>query len=366
VARGRPTVYDVAREAGVSIASVSRYFSHPDALSARTRDRVAGAVTDLGYVQNAAARGLAGGRNETIALCLPDFDAPEEPLDLSESDGTVQVVRGESATAGSPSLFFNQVLSGLEVEARDRGLAVTVVIGRGADPSLDATLERLVGRVDGVVAVAGSLTSPQIQMLSAQVPVVLIADAGAEPNVDHIRSDNVAGMQALVRHLLDEHGVRRPAFLAGPVDSPDSLIRFEAYRGVLEERGMTIPAEPLLVGDFTQPGGRRLGERVLEARERGETMPDALVCANDQTALGVMGALGNAGIRVPQDVIVTGYDGTLLARHSHPSLTTVAQSMPTLGRAALVRLDARMANRVRPGHDLTMPVRLVLGASCGC
>jgi LacI family transcriptional regulator len=203
-------------------------------------------------------------------------------------------------------------------------------------------------------------------MLSAQVPVVLIADAGAEPNVDHIRSDNVAGMQALVRHLLDEHGVRRPAFLAGPVDSPDSLIRFEAYRGVLEERGMTIPAEPLLVGDFTQPGGRRLGERVLEARERGETMPDALVCANDQTALGVMGALGNAGIRVPQDVIVTGYDGTLLARHSHPSLTTVAQSMPTLGRAALVRLDARMANRVRPGHDLTMPVRLVLGASCGC
>jgi LacI family transcriptional regulator len=266
VARGRPTVYDVAREAGVSIASVSRYFSHPDALSARTRDRVAGAVTDLGYVQNAAARGLAGGRNETIALCLPDFDAPEEPLDLSESDGTVQVVRGESATAGSPSLFFNQVLSGLEVEARDRGLAVTVVIGRGADPSLDATLERLVGRVDGVVAVAGSLTSPQIQMLSAQVPVVLIADAGAEPNVDHIRSDNVAGMQALVRHLLDEHGVRRPAFLAGPVDSPDSLIRFEAYRGVLEERGMTIPAEPLLVGDFTQPGGRRLGERVLEAR----------------------------------------------------------------------------------------------------
>jgi LacI family transcriptional regulator len=338
VARGRPTVYDVAREAGVSIASVSRYFSHPDALSARTRDRVAGAVTDLGYVQNAAARGLAGGRNETIALCLPDFDAPEEPLDLSESDGTVQVVRGESATAGSPSLFFNQVLSGLEVEARDRGLAVTVVIGRGADPSLDATLERLVGRVDGVV----------------------------EPNVDHIRSDNVAGMQALVRHLLDEHGVRRPAFLAGPVDSPDSLIRFEAYRGVLEERGMTIPAEPLLVGDFTQPGGRRLGERVLEARERGETMPDALVCANDQTALGVMGALGNAGIRVPQDVIVTGYDGTLLARHSHPSLTTVAQSMPTLGRAALVRLDARMANRVRPGHDLTMPVRLVLGASCGC
>lgn len=391
--QGRPTVYDVAAEAGVSIATVSRYFSNPDAVAARTRDRVSAAVTALGYVQNSAARRLAGGNNETIALCLPDFDEPDTPLNLSASDGTVATVRGEDAFgAGADGLFFGEIIRGVEVEARRLGVAVTIVIGRVGDPELDARLRRLMGRVDGVVAVAGSLSGPQVEMLARQMPVALTSDAGSEPGVDHVRTDNDAGMYAMTSHLLETHDVRRPVFLAGPEESPDSSVRFDAYRRSLGDHGVPVPQVPDLSGDFTRTAGRHMGVRLLSQGLSGQDdAPDAIVCANDQTALGVMDVLGSAGVRIPEDVAVTGYDGTVLAQYSQPPLTTVEQSMEALGRAAFVRLAARIADRhheegaaddagdsatgeravvgeqsVPSDNVLILPVRLLLRASCGC
>jgi LacI family transcriptional regulator len=295
--QGRPTVYDVADEAGVSIATVSRYFSNPDAVAARTRDRVSAAVTALGYVQNSAARRLAGGNNETIALCLPDFDEPDTPLNLSASDGTVATVRGEDAFgAGADGLFFGEIIRGVEVEARRLGTAVTIVIGRVGDPELDARLRRLMGRVDGVVAVAGSLSGPQVEMLARQMPVALTSDAGSEPGVDHVRTDNDAGMYAMTSHLLETHALRRPVFLAGPEESPDSSVRFDAYRRSLADHGLPVPDVPDLSGDFTRTAGRHMGVRLLSQGLSGQDdAPDAIVCANDQTALGVMDVLGPAG-----------------------------------------------------------------------
>lgn len=354
----RPTVYDVAHAAGVSTATVSRYFSSPDVLAPPTRDRVAEAVSQLGYVQNAAARRLAGARPGMIALCLPDSGDDEPPIDLTPSTGVARILT-DTAAEPDNAFYYSELLWGVETEARNNGLALTVLFER--HEALMHRLTRMSGQLEGAVIVDSAMAGAGLPPWAEELPGVLVATSAGSPGLPTVRCDNAAGVRAVVAHLVEQHGNSALQFVAGPADSPDSSARFAGYCAGLAEHGLPVPNQPEWRGDFTRPTAFELGRRILATG----TLPEAFVCANDQTALGVMDALQRAHVPVPDQVKIIGFDDIAAARWSKPSLTTVHQPMTMLGRAAVSVLMGRIAAD-RPVADLTLPVDLVVRSSCGC
>lgn len=356
----QPTVYDVAELAGVSIATVSRYYRRPETVAERTRKAVEVAVRKLEYVPSHVASGLARGRTETLALCLSDFDLIEDLGPIPDSVGPVEVLTEDSPAARlSSDLFYSEILRGAAAEGLLRGVAVTVTLAKGR--LTRESLLQVVGRVDGIIVLVGTYDDDAMAEISRRVPVVVLGDHQVDARFDQIRSDNRAGMATLTRHLLGVHGVRRTVFLAGPPDSPDSRARVEGFLDALAEAGLDVSG-PVAHGDFTRLGGRLAARAILE----DGPLPDAIVCANDQMALGVMDVLRIAGVVVPGDVVVTGFDGVREAAMSIPALTTVAQPMLDLGRAGVDAALSRIDDPLRDFVVRTLPVRVILRGSCGC
>jgi LacI family transcriptional regulator len=163
-------------------------------------------------------------------------------------------------------------------------------------------------------------------------------------------------------HLADHHGYTDIAFAAGPADSPDASSRLNGCRKALAERGRDPSQLRVFQGDFTTAGGRRVAAALLESGQ----LPQAVVCANDQTAIGVLASLQSAGLRLPGDIAVTGFDGVALGEHLRPTLTTVVQPMRRLGETAARLLEERVADPAIGPRSVELPVRLELRASCGC
>jgi LacI family transcriptional regulator len=198
--------------------------------------------------------------------------------------------------------------------------------------------------------------------LGRQVPVVTLA-AVATPLTVNVRSDNAAGMRDLARHLLHDHGYRTISYIGGHIDSPDSIARFEALAEEVNTATATLLDRSCWQGDYTAGGGARVINNLLDRRT---DLPDAIVCANDQTAIGVLYALERHGVRVPDDVAVTGFDDIPVARHLQTQLTTVRQRIRELGATAFEVLYS-MINRETPAtRDVVLPTTLIRRRSCGC
>lgn len=354
-----PTVYDVAARAGVSIATVSRVLRQPDVVRDVTRDRVFEAVRALGYVPSGAARGLAARRTGVLGLLLPAHDQPRDPAPrVFPAGGRVELVRDadDADAAAQHNLYYDEVLLGAESEAWTAGFALMVAAGNGVRRS---DVADVVGRVDGLVAVANAADDEVLVQASRRVPVVLIAEPSPSRPFAHVTVSNREAMVALVGHLADEHAVRRLVFLGGPSASPDAGERRAGVEQAAAERGLEVE---LVAGDFSRGSGRAVA-RDLIARGR-EALPDAVVAANDQAALGVLEELGRAGIRVPGDVRVTGFDG--IDGAAAAGLTTVRQPMFGLGSTAVRTLLDAFGRGDRGADSVRLAVDVVLRASCGC
>jgi LacI family transcriptional regulator len=340
--RDKPSVYEVARHAGVSTATVSRVLAGHERVRPGTRDKVLTAVTELGYVPSGAARDLAARRTGVLGLCFPD-------LDSGEGDGD-----------GDAAYWYDEVIRGMERAARRGGYAMLIAASHRRDDS--GLVLSIAGRCDGLVVLARTAPLAMIEHVATRIPVVLLAagEGGGRPDraIDHLAVANETGARQVTEHLADMHGYRDICFIAGPPDSPDSSRRLDGFRRA------TAGLDQVLIhyGDFTTAGGRRVAERILATGR----VPRALVCANDQTAIGVMAALRQAGLGVPGDVAVTGFDGIRLGRHLRPSLTTVVQPMAALGDTAVALLSDRIGGAELPRRTVELPVRLELGGSCGC
>lgn len=354
-----PTVYDVASAAGVSIATVSRVLRTPDAVREGTRDRVQAAIRTLGYVPSGNARALAGKRTGVVGLLLPGFDVvPDERPDLV-TDGGVRVVddRRHVTQPFSSNLYFDEVLRGAELEAWQRGLALMVAAGRG--PSRDVIVNDVAGRVDGLAVLAQTVPDELLEHVARRIPVVVLADDRRSHGFDSVSVDNAAGMRTVVSHVVGRLGIRSIAYVAGPIDSPDDLERSAGFRAALVEHGVDPAAVPVVHGDF----GRSRARDLASALFAGD-VPRAVVCSNDQSALGVLDAAAARGIRVPEDVVVTGFDGIDAGRFSQPRLTTVHQPMGELGRAAVRAIVERLAHPDGPPRAVRLPVEVLLRESC--
>lgn len=354
------TVYDVAAHAGVSIATVSRVFRRPDDVRASTRERVIASVRALGYVPSGSARGLAARRTGVLGLFFPGFDAVEEVGDTeftqpARADVVVDIPDSGADRPGI--LYFDEVLRGSELEAWRNGFALMVAVGRGTNPS--EMVSDIAGRVDGLALLAQSVPDHVLKHVSRRIPIVLIAGPRRDDDFDHVTVANAEGMFALAHHLIDDLGVRDAVFVSGPHDSPDDRERYQGFRNALIERDIDPGSLPVYHGDFSREWGRTLAKDLLATGR----LPRALMCSNDQTALGILDVLPSRGVRVPEDTIVTGFDGIEEGRSSSPRLTTVQQPMVDLGRAAMWVMRNRLEKPQQQPIALRLPVTLLLRES---
>jgi LacI family transcriptional regulator len=295
------TMNDVARQANVSIATVSHVINGTRFVSAERVERVQLAMSELGYTPDATARSLRIGRTDTIGLVVPDNSNP----------------------------FFAALARWIEEAGFESGYT-TVLANSNERPDREHRyVSTLVSkRVDGLILSPsrgdhGTLTR---LLQSANIPVVVVDRDAALPNADVVLYDNEGGSIEATRYLL-ELGHTRIGCVAGPSDASSATDRANGFRKAIAEAG--LPEQPVVEADFHFTGGREATGRLLD---RGADVT-ALFAANDLMAAGALRELQGRGLRVPEDVSVIGFDDSPLALTTHPPLTTVRQPPEEMGRA---------------------------------
>ena len=324
---GPATIYAVAESAGVSIATVSRVLQGTNRVASGTRERVLDAARRLDYLPRASARALAAQKHEAIGLMLPELTGP----------------------------YFEELLDGFETAAADLGLSVALLMTDEA--GLTGRLRQLVARVDGLALMPrpGQLDDEDLGSLARRLPLVRLA-AGGQPSA--LSAENTASARALTEHLL-RHGRRALEFVGDPSLAPDAAERYAGFVAAHDAAGLT-PARPAPVG-FAEVDGREHARRLLASSER----PDALVCVNDEVAVAMLDELQHAGVRIGEDLAITGWDDIMTARYTRPGLTSVAQPVRELGRLAATSLHDAIAGGP-PAGSIVLPTRIVIRGSCGC
>ena len=323
------TIRDVAREAGVSVASVSRALNGHSSVHADTRARVLTAATALGYVPHAGARSLSLARSHAIGVVLPDL-------------------YGE---------FFSEIVRGMDREVTARGYHL-LLSNMHADAALAAqAIRSMRGRVDGLIVMAPQLDVALLdEALPRDVPAVLVNSSGGIGRAA-FRVNNAAGIVAAVAHLIAT-GRRRLAHISGPAGNLDARERRDAFLAAMTSHAPDV--QPIVIeGDFREESG---AAAVAALQARGATY-DGIVAANDMMALGALGALREAGLAVPHAIALTGFDDVPLARYL--GLTTVRVRMAEMGERAVARLiDALEAGVLSPETE-TVAAELVIRSTTG-
>ncbi|MFJ6439474.1 LacI family DNA-binding transcriptional regulator [Streptomyces sp. NPDC091649] len=352
-----PTVYDVAERSGVSIATVSRVYRNPDSVRARTREKVMEAARELGYVPSGSARGLASRTTGVLGLCFPDYADPDAETAAAASDAD-----DDQAVM----LYSDQIIRGMERAARRHGYALLIAASLDGGP--ESLVAKVAGRVDGFAVLARTVPTEDLEVISRRLPVVMLAGPREIDHLDHIVVANAEGERELTRHLIEDHGLRRLAFIGGEEQAPDAQARFRGFQEGCRDAGLPVPPRPeLRAGMMTQAEGALAAGALLDRSEgTGVERPEAMLFANDQLAVGALQALERRGVRVPEDIAVTGFDGIPLSRIVRPSLTTVRQPIRRLGEQAVELLVQRLADPGRAPVSLELPVSVTRRESCGC
>jgi LacI family transcriptional regulator len=339
------TLYDVARLAGVSTATVSRVVHGLDRVADGTRARVREIIDQLGYVPDGAAQSLSRRQKHIIGLVGVERLAPHQ-YDI------------ESMSL----LFYDEILRGVEQRIRYHNWSLLITYLREDNTDDVRRLQSLSGKVDGLLIGEGIMPSDDLARLAGRIPVVVVAGDPAEQAADVVTADNRAGSAALAHHLVEVHGRRRIFHVDGPDSAPDAKERRLALNEVIQSHhGVALVGSHS--GRFSVQSGEEAGEKLLADRA---ALPDAVVCANDQMAIGVLQSLVRGGVRVPEDLSVTGFDDIFPGSLFEPGLTTVHQPMRLLGERACARLLDRIAQPDLPTQVELLPTDLVLRRSCGC
>jgi LacI family transcriptional regulator len=330
-----PTVRDVARRAGVSVATAARALGEYGYVSDATRARVQRAAQALDYHPNAIARSMIKGRTQTIAVIVSDNANP----------------------------FFASVVRGIEDAVLAKGYAI-MLCNADEDPAKEAMYLRAVRqkRVDGLVISPSSGAAALLRgMLEGGTAIVQVDRRLAGLSADAVVVDNRAGARAAVDHLIGL-GHRRIGIISGPRRLYTGRERLEGYRAALRAARITLDRELILEGTFKQPSGHHLVGRFLRMRRR----PTAAFVANNLMTIGALLGLKEAGVRIPEDMALVGFDDMDWAPILTPPLTAVAQPAYDLGATAGRLLLARLAEPAPSGpRTVVLAPRLIVRASCG-
>ncbi len=328
------TIRDVARAAGVSIATVSRVLNGSSKVNEDTRRRVRDAAARLDYWPNGAARSLTSNRTNTVGILLPDLF-------------------GE---------FFSEVIRGIDNAARREKLQVLISSSHADTEAMLTAARAMRGRIDGLVAMAperGSLDA--IDRIARLFPVVLINPRGEIPGCSAVSIANFEGAHALIDHLLGL-GHRMIAMVKGPAGNVDAEERLRGYREALRRAGRPLDPKLELQGDFSEASGYGAAIEIFRRRSR----PTAVFAANDYMALGFLSALSDLGVEVPGEMAVTGFDDIAIAQYLRPPLTTVRVDSYALGeRAVSLWVEASRGGNGTGAVREEIPTALVVRGSSG-
>lgn len=330
----KPTIYTIAEQAGVSIATVSRAFNNSPRISAETRLRVLRVADTLGYRPSASARSLATSTTNTLALILPQTSGP----------------------------YYSELLRGAESISRSMQYHLLIYSCRDLDTP-DDVLGFLPARVDGLLISTLCSTGEYLRRLMAQhYPFVLINSNVLPTPLNTVNPDNVSGAYAMTQHLLHAHGYRDIGFIMGEEKQPHSVERLAGFRRAMEENNVPVNENWIKAGFFDEASGYDRARELLTLTPR----PRALFASSDLMAIGAMAAAAELGLRVPQDVAIVGFDDVPTARFVQPPLTTVSVSTFEQGERAVRRLLKLIAEPTLAPEQLLLPSPLVLRSSCGC
>lgn len=332
--RSATTIHDVARRAGVAPITVSRVVNNSGYVSGDVRQRVESAVAELGYVPNSLASSLRSRRTHTVALIVTDITNP----------------------------FFTTVARGVEDAASDAGLMVIVCNSDEREDKEQTYLRMLLGRrVDGILLVPARGAKDSIRFIKKQkTPMVVLDRPVPREHVDVVRCDSENGAYQLGR-LLVSLGHTTTALLSGPRNVSISVERAKGFRRAFSEARIGA-SRRVYHGEFTQESGYEMTRKALAVVPR----PTALFAANNFIALGALRSLGDAGLRVPEDIALVGFDDLPPALVTFPFLTVAAQPAYEMGRKGvellLDRLNGHPPKRFR---EVVLPTELIVRRSSG-
>ena len=323
---------DVAAVSGVSRAAASRALNDREGVRPEVRERVRSVAAELGYRPNRAAQFLASGRSSVIGLVMPSDELRIDPYGAS----LIQAMAG----------------------AADRhGQGLMLILTPDAPSSaVRATLRD--GLIDGIVVSAIALGADWVEhLLDTPVPAVLVGSHDTDTDVATIEVESFDATVELVEHLL-ARGDRHIAHITGPLDREDARQRLAGFCEAHRRHGIELDEQLIARGAFTRASGRAAMRELLPVR------PDALVAANDEMAIGAMDVLAKAGLSIPGDIAVAGFDGAAAVEALDPSLTTVRQPFDELAETAVSTLVSILAGVDVPTHRMIRP-QLLIGASTG-
>jgi LacI family transcriptional regulator len=330
---GNVTIVDVAGEAGVSYATVSRVINNKGHVRPETRERVLRAMTRLGYVVDQRARSLAGGRSQVIGLLVHDVSTS----------------------------YIGEIIRGIDAElasAQYDLILYTTHRRKTKESAYVATLTR--GLADGLLLVLPRNPGAYLETLrQSRFPHVLIDHRGVDEEVPAVAAANRQGAYNAAKYLV-ELGHRRIGFITGAMDQICAQDRLEGYKAALADQGVAFDPELVYEGNFFQPLGYTGASALLELPHP----PTAIFASNDVSAFGVMEAIREYGLRIPDDVSVLGFDNIPQAAHVHPPLTTVQQPLEEMGRIATRMLLEYINDPQRSIERVELPTELVLRQSC--
>ncbi|MCC3373851.1 LacI family DNA-binding transcriptional regulator [Cohnella sp. REN36] len=327
------TIRDIAKAAGVSVATVSKVLNGYTTVSKATRENVLRIVADMQFRPNTAARALVGRRSMTLGVFL---------------------------TTGIAHPFFVSLLGGIDEALQARGYDLIYLSQLSAHPDYNFVQHCLSRNVEGVLVFGFQHDQLNMdELVDAGIPAMFIDLDRTGPRAGYISSDNAAAIEQAVAYL-DGLRHRRIAFITGIPGSYTGERRLAGFRQGLADRRLPYRPDYIAEGDFSRESGYAAMRRLLALPER----PTAVVCCSDRSAFGAIDAIREAGLSVPDDISIIGFDDIEAAGNVRPALTTVRQDMRAIGRTAIEMLDRLVVDPDCPSPEIILPTELIVRETC--
>jgi len=327
----KPTIRDVAKEAGVAISTISRYLNQSGYVDTETGLRIASAVQSLNYMPTRAAQTLKTRRSRQIMLVVPDIGNP----------------------------FYSEMAKVVQASARDRGYALVLYnTNESTSEEIEAIRTADATQSDGIILCSIHVRDEVVQSLVSTGTPAILANSYEHCPFDTVHGVRGAGTLVSMRHLL-ELGHRRIAFAGGPADAETAVRRKFGYHQALTEAGISLDETLCFEMGFSEQAGYKAGKYFSSLRR----LPTAICCANDLIALGVLEALTESGLQVPEQISVTGMDNIPFTHLSRPPLTTVTNDSTEFGRHVSRLLFERLEGYLGPPREVLVERRLVIRSS---
>ena len=328
------TIREVADMAGVSVATVSRTLQQPDRVSPKTRVRVQEAIDHLGYKPNLMAVKFRSGKTQVLVALVPTV----------------------------ANVFFARVIKGMQEAAASQGYSLLLMNTMG-DDGIERNCAKLVdtSQADGVIQLrAFNPFAPDQFQSEALLPMVNACEIVDGARFPTVTLDNRAAAKAMTQHLISL-GHRRIAMVKGPQSSPLTRDRLAGYEDALKAAGLSIDDSLLCAGDFTLSSGYRAATTLLDLPKR----PTAIFCENDEMAMGAMRKVREAGLSIPEDISIAGFDNIAFSAYAEPPLTTIAQPAEEFGETAVNVLIDVLNGKTKHALKVILPFELITRQSTG-